>query len=157
MKKKLLIDLLQEEIDRQYGIIKSLEEDKQTLLFELSKHNYLSDPSARLNYGTLLFSVVSTKYSKNDIIKSLSDGKEYKYSGYPCAWGMVSQDSFNKSLVLYQNSTFAEIIKKGTDTEYSDSMAHIQNVRDTCKRLGVSTSELLHMDYTKELGYDKKQ
>lgn len=100
----------------------------------------------------MIYEEVGGSFGKEDMIRSLSDGVVRKYSGYVTHTGDMC-DSFNKDLVVYRNGVLAEVVKKGN---YVDPMLeHIQNVRDTCKRLGCTPSELLHKDYTKELGNKK--
>ncbi len=102
---------------------------------------------------------IKSNYGINDIIESVSDGEHKKYSGYLTLVGLgekaIGYDSFNEDLVLYRCGKLAKvIIKDGIDHEDIAHMKHVENVMNTCRRLGCTTGELLHMNYTKELGYD---
>ena len=46
-------------------------------------------------------------------------------------------------------------ISRESCKRHEKEMKHIQNVLDTCKRLGCTPSELLKRNYMTELGYDK--
>ncbi len=97
---------------------------------------------------------ISKHFRKNDMIKSLSDGKVKKYGGHLVLVGdglsAVGFDSGNTALEVYKNGVLAEVIEKGIDEE-AEWNDHINNVRNVCGRLGCSTRELLNRDYINEL------
>lgn len=92
-------------------------------------------------------------YSINDVVCSLKDGKNYKYSGLLTLVGLgadaIGYDSVNENCVLFNGCNLAVIIEKGIDEEAE----HLKHVLSTCKKLGCTVDELLHMDYLKKLGY----
>ena len=98
-------------------------------------------------------------FNKNDKIVSLKDGNVYVYSGFLSLLGMgvnsKGYDSFNNNLLLYDNQILATISRKGIDHEHIKAMNHINNVRNTCRRLGCTPSELLKKDYISELNHNQ--
>ena len=90
---------------------------------------------------------ISSKYNKNDLIKSLNNGNVIKYSGFLTVCGNIGKDSFNDDLILYFKGKCAKVIEKGIDEE----AIHIQNVINKCNRLNCSPTELLQKDYITEL------
>ena len=104
----------------------------------------------------LIYEDINPHFKKNDMIRSLSDGVVYKYSGF-CArvvdfdGSAITTDCFNKNLILCENDNLAEVVETGIDYEEIERMKHVENVMNTCQRLGCTPSELLRMDYQKEL------
>lgn len=97
---------------------------------------------------------ISDKFNKNDMIKSLSDGKVRKYCGSMYLLGGengVGIDSIDKDLVVYRNGKLADVIEKGIDHQ----AIAIDNAINTCRRLKCTPSELLQMDYQNELQITK--
>jgi len=113
--------------------------------------------SKQKKHKYLEYDEIDSHFSKNDLIKSLKDGKTYKYSGF-LSVGDVGKnakgfDSFNDDLIVYKGGKLATVIEKGVDHERIELLQHIENVKKTCKRLGCTPSELLKKDYLTELGY----
>lgn len=87
---------------------------------------------------------IKSIFNENDMIKSLNDGVIKKYSGFlSLSNNTLGYDSFNKDLVLFKNGEFAEIVEKGIDND----IGHYKNIRDRCKKYGISPFELLEKDY----------
>lgn len=98
---------------------------------------------------------IASKFRNGNMIKSLKDGVVRKYSGHLSLIGTLEKnyigfDSVNADLVVYNNGVLAEIIEQGVDKNETH-MKHIGNVLNTCRRWGCTTSDLLKMDYPKEL------
>jgi hypothetical protein len=107
-----------------------------------------------MNNDRIDYDNIKNKYSKNDKIISLKNSETYIYSGFLTIVGFIGYDSFNENLLLYDNGELATVTEKGIDHEHIALMIHIKNVRETCKRLKCSNSELLNKDYINELGYN---
>lgn len=101
--------------------------------------------------NTMEYNSIKNQYGKNDLIKSLDDGNTYKYSGHLTLVGLgknrKAYDSSNEALVVYKGGKLATVIKKGIDHDHQ----HIDNVINTCKRLGCTPNELLQIDYMSDI------
>ena len=120
------------------------------------KFLFLAVVTGRFLFKTLKYDEIKSNYGKNDLIASLNDGEVKKYSGFLTLIGRgknaIGYDSFNDALVVYKHGKLAKVIKKGIDHELIAHMKHIENVRNTCKHLGCTPTQLLHKDYMSELG-----
>jgi len=97
---------------------------------------------------------ISGSFTKGNIVRSLEDGKDYEYCGYLTLLGRgdnaFGYASNNENLVVYKDGKLAEIVEVGVNPD-EEFYRHIDNVRRTCSRLGVTPTELLYKDYVKEL------
>lgn len=126
---------------------------------EQLKQWFLSIVMCRYSSIYLEYDDIKKHYRINDKIVSLNDGKIYEYSGFLTLVGRGKKatgfDSHNDKLVVYDSGKLAKVIEKGIDRAYIKQMQHIENVSNTCKKLGCTPSELLHKDYMRELVMNK--
>jgi len=84
-----------------------------------TKASFTAFVIGRFSAKYLEFNDISDLYGKNDLILSLNDGKDYKYSGFLTLVGIGKNakgyDSFNDALVVYKGGKLATVIKKGID------------------------------------------
>lgn len=91
---------------------------------------------------------ISAKYNKGDIVKSLLNDENIKYSGFLTMLGETGYDSFNSNLIVYKDKKLAQIIEHGVD----ERMVFIEKVMSIRREYGFTNSELLKQDYPKLLG-----
>ena len=109
----------------------------------------------------LTFDEIKSHFRNGNMVKSLLDGKSYKYCG---SFHLVGKgkdaeaiDTIDHNLVLYKNFQLAEIMEQGINPD-EQFMKHIDNVLATKKRLGITSNwDLLAMDYKKELSQTIKE
>ncbi len=71
-----------------------------------------------------------------------------------CGKNAVPTELWTDEYVEWLEKLASKEEEEEEEEEVSAHMQHIANVRNTCKRLGCTPTELLNKNYTKELGYD---
>lgn len=108
----------------------------------------------------LTFDEIKEHFTNGNMVKSLLDGRIYKYCGHFYLVGIGKNaeaiDTTERNLVLYKNFKLAEITEQGINPD-EEFLKHIDNVRATKRRLGITSNwDLLAMDYPKELSLTKQ-